>query len=74
MLRRKFENETTQGRIIMWAKAGEADDEPALWRVRHEDGDEEDLEEEEVLDALELFESQPVPPPSLVTGADRLLK
>ena len=44
-----------EGRITMWAPADEAEGDPALWHMVHDDGDEEDLEEEEVLAARTLF-------------------
>ena len=34
-------------------------EDPALWHVLHDDGDEEDLEEEEVAEALAAFEAMP---------------
>ena len=34
--------------------AGDAADEPALWRIIHDDGDEEHLEEHEMLDAMRM--------------------
>ncbi|EOD41433.1 hypothetical protein EMIHUDRAFT_448797 [Emiliania huxleyi CCMP1516] len=40
--------------VQLYLPAG-ADDEPALWRIRHADGDEEDLEEYELLEALQRF-------------------
>ena len=38
------------GTIVAWVPCDGED--PALWRVSHDDGDEEDLEEEEVADCL----------------------
>jgi hypothetical protein len=40
---------------MRWLPVGEGEDEPALWRMVHEDGDEEDLEKVEVEEALQLF-------------------
>ena len=45
--------------ITKWLPAGDAEGEPALFRCTHDDGDEEDLEEEEVAEALAAFRSQP---------------
>ena len=40
------------GVITKWVPAGEEEGEPALWRMQHADGDEEDLEEFEASEAL----------------------
>jgi hypothetical protein len=45
---------STQAKITKWMPANlEVEDEPALWHIVHDDGDEEDLEEHEVLEAME---------------------
>jgi hypothetical protein len=53
-----------EGRITMWAPADEAEGDPALWHMVHDDGDEEDLEEEEVEEALQDWkrENERAPP------------
>lgn len=47
---RTFGRRKVVGTIIGWAPP--ANDDPALWRVMHTDGDEEDLEEHEVIECL----------------------
>ena len=42
--------------ITKWLPADAANGEPALFRIVHDDGDEEDLEEEEAADAIEAFD------------------
>jgi len=49
---RQFDEVTAIGRVVAYAPPGEAEDEPALWRVVHDDGDEEHLDEQEMLTAL----------------------
>ena len=44
------------GRIVRWLPAGGSDDEPALFHMLHDDGDEEDLEEHEVAAGLARYE------------------
>jgi hypothetical protein len=44
------------GTVVGWLPA-DANDGLALWHVRHDDGDEEDLEEHEVTEAHALWES-----------------
>ena len=44
---------TVVGRVVSWLPATQED--PALWRLRHEDGDEEDLEEHELEDGSAAF-------------------
>ena len=46
------------GTITCWSPA-EGDTYPALWRVEHDDGDKEDLDEREVRDALEAASAVP---------------
>ncbi|EOD31694.1 hypothetical protein EMIHUDRAFT_468124 [Emiliania huxleyi CCMP1516] len=41
--------------VRLYLPAGDAEDEPAFWHIEHADGDEEDLEEEELLEALRRF-------------------
>jgi hypothetical protein len=50
------DGDTDEGLAPKYVKAREDVTDPALWHVLHEDGDEEDLDEEEVEDALLLFE------------------
>ena len=50
---------TVVGRIMRWLPAGDGEDEPPLFHVDHDDGDEEDLEECEVIDAFELYKTTP---------------
>lgn len=40
------------GTVTGWVPATGKDDEPALWRISHDDGDVEDCSEEEVLAAV----------------------
>jgi len=50
-------NGTNVGTVQKYAPAGEdGEEDPALWHIKFEDGDEEDLEEEEVRDAINLYE------------------
>ena len=51
------ETGTNQGTITKWVPADpeNPEEDPALWHVEFLDGDEEDLEEEEVEQALELY-------------------
>lgn len=51
------ETGTNQGTITKWVPADpeNPDEDPALWHVVFQDGDEEDLEQEEVEEALELY-------------------
>ena len=51
--RRLFDGEGTNGRIVKWSRATEED--PPLWHMVHADGDEEDLEEAEVLEAITCY-------------------
>ena len=48
---------TVVGRITRWLPAGDGEDEPPLFHVDHDDGDEEDLEEYEVIDAFEVYKT-----------------
>jgi len=50
MVIRKFNRNYTEGVVV--AYAAPTDEDPALWRVEHADGDEEDLEESELLQAV----------------------
>jgi hypothetical protein len=51
---RVFESGATAGaKVSKWMPANlDAEDEPALWHIVHDDGDEEDLEEYEMVDAM----------------------
>jgi len=55
-VRRSFgRNKVGMGFITRWIPAGEdPEEDPAMWHVVHDDGDEEDLEEAEVLAALKM--------------------
>jgi hypothetical protein len=44
------------GEVVGWLPPTNED--CALWRIRHNDGDEEDLEEEELLEAVRLAEEE----------------
>ena len=46
------------GAITKWVDADEAEGDPALFKMQHDDGDEEDLEEEEVRAAVRLYAEQ----------------
>jgi hypothetical protein len=46
---------TSSGRVVAWMPPGEDKEDFALWHVVHDDGDEEDLEEEEVEQAIALY-------------------
>ena len=51
----RHNDELAKGTITMWVPGNdEADDEPALFHVKHDDGDSEDLEEGEAEEAIEL--------------------
>ena len=52
---RYFHHMPVQGTIVAWMPA--TDEDPALWRLRHEDGDQEDLEEAEVEAGIEAMRS-----------------
>ena len=66
---REFGHVAILGVITKWARAD--GDNEALWHVRHEDGDEEDLSEKETEDAIEAYKSffkhDPDPNPSART-------
>ena len=47
---RKFQRTYTEAVVVAYVPA--SDDDPPLWRVEHADGDEEDLEESELLQAI----------------------
>jgi hypothetical protein len=53
---RVFEGDDALATITKWLPADAANGEPALFRIVHDDGDEEDLEEEEAADAIEAFD------------------
>ena len=44
------------GTIVGYLPPGEDADDFAMWHAMHDDGDDEDLEEQEVLDGIRLFE------------------
>ena len=66
---RYFDDRPVQAKIVSWLPAAGSDEEP-YWRCRHDDGDEEDLDEGEVRVALAAEQSatpvllQPAPAPS----------
>jgi len=49
----KKKRRAAHGTVTQWLPAGEEEDEPMLFRVTHDDGDEEDLDEDELSEALE---------------------
>uniref|UniRef100_A0A7S3X0N9 Uncharacterized protein n=1 Tax=Emiliania huxleyi TaxID=2903 RepID=A0A7S3X0N9_EMIHU len=52
-LLRRLEGHGDIGAVVrLYLPPGEAEDEPALWRIEHDDGDGEDLEENELLEAI----------------------
>ena len=53
-VRRVFDGEGTNAKVVKWIGADRQED-VALWHIRHDDGDEEDLEEREMHEALELY-------------------
>jgi hypothetical protein len=57
---RRFGDEGTvaAGGITAWVPADEAEGDAALWHMVHDDGDEEDLEEHEVQEALETWKNR----------------
>ena len=69
--RRFFDGAPVDGTITMWRPA--AGGEPAVWHMAHDDGDEEDLEEHEVLRALHAFDEDLSQPPPEDAVADELL-
>ena len=69
---REFDGEVTRGEVVAWMKAGAGPDEPALWRIKHADGDEEDLEEHEVNEAIALCALQAGE--NLINGADKVIE
>jgi len=56
---RRFGKRVALAKITKWLPPDEEDDEPALFRAVHDDGDEEDLEEYEVDEARARFEAMP---------------
>ena len=62
-LRRFFNGQPSDGKIVRWLAAD--GDEAALWHMRHDDGDEEDLEEAEVAKAIAAYEQQKEAPSSM---------
>ena len=55
-IRRFFDAGVSDGRVTKWLP--EAEGEPALWHVVHDDGDEEDLDEDEVRAAIKAIEEE----------------
>ena len=51
-VRRFCDSSHTDGKITRWIPEGKSADEPALWHMAHDDGDEEDLEAWEVRAAI----------------------
>ena len=56
---REFDGRVISAKVIRWLPASGSD--PALWKIRHADGDEEDLEEAELRDALRLHAARAAP-------------
>jgi len=54
-VRRFFGNTPVDGQVTAYMPPGYGEDEPALWHLVHDDGDEEDLEERDVRDAMAIF-------------------
>ncbi|KAL1502918.1 hypothetical protein AB1Y20_010990 [Prymnesium parvum] len=52
---RTFNGEVVYGTITKWLPADEANEEPAIYHMRHDDSDSEDLSQEEVIEARSLF-------------------
>ena len=48
----------SDGTIACWVPAGPGADDHPLWRVLHDDGDTEDLEEHEMKDACRMYDTQ----------------
>ena len=46
------------GTVTSWVPADETERDPPLWRVEHDDGDKEDLEDEDVRAGIELFQKE----------------
>mmetsp|Transcript_36771 Transcript_36771/g.119567 ORF Transcript_36771/g.119567 Transcript_36771/m.119567 type:complete len:439 (+) Transcript_36771:50-1366(+) len=57
-LARQFGRRCAFGTVTSWVPADEAEKDPPLWRVEHDDGDGEDLEQEEVEQAIALYQSR----------------
>ena len=54
-VRRFFDHRHADGKVVSWLPEDTSSRAPALWHVIHTDGDEEDLEEGEMNDALAAF-------------------
>ena len=52
---RPFGTRIALATITKWVAAGDVEDEPALFRAEHDDGDLEDLEEIEVAEGVALY-------------------
>lgn len=58
MVRRFYEGEPTDGKLVAFQEAGaDPDEDPPLWHMVHLDGDGEDLDEDEVKAALTAYEN-----------------
>ena len=55
-VRRVFGSDVVDGKVVAYIPAGPHEDEPALWHVMHDDGDEEDLEEGDTREAIRTHE------------------
>jgi len=55
-VRRFFDDRFVDGKVVAYLPPGSGPTEPALWRVRHDDGDEEDLDEGELGESIKAFE------------------
>ena len=58
-IRRVFPGGTSDALVQSWLPAGETPEEFALWHVVYDDGDEEDLEEHELIDGITSLNSTP---------------
>ena len=56
VLRRVKGHGVVRAAVRLYLPPGDAEDEPALWRIEHDDGDSEDLEEHELREAKERLE------------------
>jgi len=55
---RIFDGQPSEGHISLWQPSGPDEDDVALWHMKHDDGDSEDLEEDEVMSALQEHATQ----------------
>ena len=56
---RPFGKRNALGSIVKWVDADDIEGDPALFHMRHDDGDGEDLEEHEVAEAAALYRTCP---------------